>query len=145
METGMLDTNGLGGIKSIRARLLPRGSSQDLAVVGALATAFSQYFGRHLGDFACVVIVSGVLGCDCSHRRWHGRDYQHRKRPWPRILGMGIGLHHATRRLSRDVTDTGAALLDLPKRSFRMAANHRRISRFGVFRRWIRDHVSLRG
>jgi hypothetical protein len=52
METGRLDTNGLGGIKSIRARLLPRGSSQDLAVVGALATAFSQYFGRHLGDFA---------------------------------------------------------------------------------------------
>jgi len=50
-----------------------------------------------------------------------------------------------TAALSRDVTGTGAALLDLPKRSFRMAANYRRISRFGVFRRWIKDHASLRG
>ena len=64
-----------------------------------------------------------------------------------RVRGVvqGVGFRHATRRLSRDVTGTGAALLGLPKRSFRMAANYRRISRFGVFRRWIRDHASLRG
>ena len=87
LEAGRLDAQRHANQTARGKGLHARRRAENLAMVGAVAAAVSEYLGRHLADLAGVADVSGDRQSQRDRRGRHGGHRQHRQRRGPHLLG----------------------------------------------------------